>query len=308
MGPYDLGGPVPTGDLPFYVTDDSGNPVDASEAPVLTITLPDQTTATPAVNDSPAVTGTYLPADPYVTTQAGHHLWAWTVAGTYPAAYVDSFEVRPSPDPTIVSLAEARDILHLPATETSEDQAIRGYSQAVTEWIEYVCGPVVTRQVTEVVRAQGRVLILSNPPVRTDMGTTLDASDRRDGSTTNGIVSITPVLSYGFMYDLDQLLVDGPRGIVRHLAGFPFFYSGDPYSQFKTIYWAGRKVIPWGIYEASKIALKHVYGVNRGGMAGSGSAAADEEVTETGFGFSVPNRAVELLTPHSGKASRAAIA
>ena len=310
MGPYDLGGPVPTGDLPFYVTDDSGAPVNASETPVLTITLPDQTTATPTVNDSPAVTGTYLPADPFVTTQAGHHLWAWTVGGTYPGAYVDSFEVREAPDPTIISLAEAREILKLPVTDTTHDSVIRGYSQAITEWVEYVCGPVVTRQVTEVIRAQGQVLILSKPPIRTDMGTTLDASNRRDGSTTNGIVSVTPLLTYGFMYELDQLLVDGPRGIVRQSAGLPFFYSGDPYSQYEVTYWAGRAIIPWGIYEASKISLKHVYGVNRGGMAAASAsmASADEEETPTGFGFSVPSRAVELLTPHSGKASRAAIA
>jgi hypothetical protein len=230
------------------------------------------------------------------------------VGGTHPGAYVDSFEVREAPDPTIVSLAEAREILHLDTTDTSKDSVIRGYSQAVTEWVEYECGPVVTRQFTEVVRAQGTVMILSRAPVRTDMGTTLDATNRRDGSTTNGIVSITPLLSYGFMYDLAQLLTDGPRGIVRQSAGLPFFYSGDPFSQFTVTYWAGRKVIPWGIYEATKIALKHVYGVNRGGMAGSGSAAADEETTPTGFGFSVPDRAVELLVPHSGKASRAAIA
>ena len=308
MGPYDLGGPVPTGDLAFQVTDDAGNPVDASETPVLTITLPDQTTVTPAVGATPATAGTYLPAAPYVTTQAGHHLWAWTAGGTYPAAYVDSFEVRAAPDPTIASLAEAREILHLDPSDTSQDSVIRGYSQAVTEWIEYVCGPVVTQQVTQVVRAQGAVLILPRTPVRTDMGTTLDASNRRDGSTTNGIVSITPLMTYGFMYDLDQLLVDGPSGIVRQSAGLPFFYSGDPFSQFLVTWWAGRAVIPWGIYEAHKIALKHVYGVNRGGAAATGSVAAEEETTPTGFGFSVPTRAVELLTPHSGKASRAAIA
>ena len=121
-------------------------------------------------------------------------------------------------------------------------------------------------------------------------------------------MSITPLLSYGFMYDLDQLLVDGPKGIVRHLAGLPFFYCGDPFSQFQVVYWAGRKVIPWGIYEAHKIALKHVYAVKRGGLSQAAPSYGETEVTPTGFGFSVPNRAVELLTPHAGKASKAAIA
>ena len=307
MGPYDLGAPVPPADLPFYVTDSSGSPVAASVTPVLTVTLPDQTTVTPAVA-APVVAGTYLAAAPFVTTQAGHHLWAWTAAGIFPGAYADSFEVRAAPDPSIVSLAEAREILRLSPADTSEDSVIRGYSTAITEWVEYVCGPAVTRQVTEVVRAQGEVLVLSRAPVRTDMGAALSPANRRDGSTTNGIMSVVPLLSYGFMYPLDELLVDGPAGIVRHLAGLPFFYSGDPYAQFLVSYWAGRAIIPWGIYEAARIALKHVYGVNRGGSAVTGSAAADEEVTPTGFGFSVPSRAVELLTPHSGKASRAVFA
>ena len=179
MGPYDLGGPVPPGDLAFQVTDNGGNPVDASVTPVLTITLPDGTTATPSVTH--VALGTYQPSAAYVTTQAGHHLWAWVATGTWPGAYVDSFEVRPSPDPTIISLAEEREILKIPADDTTSDSVIRGYSQALTEWIEYVCGPVVTQQVTEVVRAQGTVMILSKPPVRTDLGTTLSAANRRDG-------------------------------------------------------------------------------------------------------------------------------
>ena len=306
MGPYDLGGPVPPGDLAFTVTDNGGNPVNASVTPVLTITLPDGTTATPTV--TAVGTGAYQPSAAYVTTQAGHYLWAWTATGTYTGAYVDSFEVRPSPDPTIISLQEAREILKIPVNVTDHDSVIRGFSQATTEWIEYWCGPVVTQQVTEVVRSQGDALVLSRTPIRTDLGTTLDPSNRRDGSTTNGILSITPLLTYGFMYDLSQLLVDGPRGIVRQSAGLPFFYSGDPLGQYEVTYFAGRKVIPWGIYEAAKITLKHVYAVERGGLSTAAPSYGEQETTPSGFGFAVPTRAVELLTPHSGKASRAAIA
>ena len=305
MGPYDLGSIVPPADLLFTLLDGSGDPVNGSVTPVLTITLPDGTTATPAVANTG--TGQYEPAAPYVTTEAGHHLWAWSVTGTHPGAYADSFEVRPSPDPTITSLAEEREILKIPAGDTTFDSVIRSFSQAITEWIEYVTGPAVTQQKTEIVRAQGMTLILSHPPVRTDLGTTFSDPNRRDGSTTNGLVSLTPLLTYGFMYDLSQLLVDPHKGIVRQYAGLPFFYSGDPYSQFQAVYWAGRKIIPEGIYTAHKIALKHLWAVERGGLA-SAAAMGESETVQTGFGFSVPNRAAELLTPHSGAVSRAAIA
>jgi hypothetical protein len=309
VGPYDLGAAVPAADLALLVTNDAGNPVSTASTPRLTLTLPDQTTATPAVTQ--ASTGTYQPAADYVPAQYGHFIWAWsfTDAGAYiPASpMTDSFEVRQSPDPTIISLPEAREILKRPAGDTSQDSIIRGYSQAISEWVEYVAGIVVTRQVTDVIRAQGQVLILPKVPVRTDLGTALSTVNRRDGSTTNGLVSITPLLTYGFMYDISDLLVDGPSGIVRHVAGLPFFYSGDPYSQYKATWWAGRKVVGWGIYEAAKIALKHLYAVERGGL-GMSAAFGEEEVTDTGFGFAVPNRAVELLMAHGGRASRAVIA
>lgn len=307
MGPYDLGAAVPPGDLQFNLKDDSGAPVAASPSPpVLTITLPDGTTVTPAV--STTVTGIYVPSAHFVPSQAGHHLWSWSVAGDHPGAYVDSFEVRPAPDPTIISLAEAREILKM-GSDTSRDQDIRGYSQAVTEWVEYAAGPVVTRQVTETVRSQGRVMILGRPPVRTDLGTALDPSGRRDGSTTNGLVSITPLLSYGFVYDISQLLVT-ESGEIRHFAGFPFFYSADYLPQYEVTYWAGRAVVPWGIYEACKIALKHVWAVERGSASGAAGAGTygESETVSTGYGFAVPNRAVELLTPHMGYASKAVFA
>lgn len=306
-GPYDLGSAVPVADIQLTLADGSGAAANGTGV-TLTVTLPDGTTATPAVANP--VTGTYQLQAPFAATQAGHYLWTWTWSSTSVATSetIDSFEVRVAPDPTIISLAEAREIVKLTGT-TAYDQEIRSFSQGITEWVEYVVGPVVTQQVTETVRAQGRVLVLSKPPVRTDLGTTLSAAGRRDGSTTNGIVSITPELSYGFMYDLDQLLVDGPRGIVRQSAGLPFFYSGDPFGQFIVTYWAGRKVIPWGIYMATKIALKHVWAVERGGMSsGAAGAYGESETTPTPFGFAVPNRAVQLLMPHSGSASRAAIA
>lgn len=307
MGPYDLNTAVPPADLALTITNVAGTAVNAALTPVLTLTLPDQTTATPAVANT--TTGTYQPSAGYVGAQAGHFTYAWSFAdnGAYVAVtpMVDSFEFRLAPDPTIISLAEAREILK--RTDTTQDQIIRGYSQGITEWIEYTIGPVVTRQVTEIIRANGMVLTLPKMPVRTDLGTTLDTTNRRDGSTTNGLVSITPLLTYGFMYPISDLIVDGPSGIVRHVAGLPFLYSGDPYSQFQAVWWAGRKVIPWGAYEAHKIALKHLYAVERGGLS-QAAAYGESEVVDTGFGFAVPNRAMELLTASSGKATRAVFA
>ncbi len=298
--PWYQGAAVP---LAWTSTDTAGNPFEAA-SPVLTVTAPDGTTSSPAVTHNGS--GSYSAS--FTTTLAGHHLVAWSAAsGALADAFSDSFEVQPSADPTIVSLAEAKEILQLTST-TSEDMLLQGYNAAATEVAEYICGPVVTRQVTEVVRAQGRVLVLSYAPVRTDLGTALDPSNRRDGSTTNGIVSITPLLSYGFMYDLDQLLTDPDTGIVRHLAGLPFFYSGDPFGQWEVVYWAGRKVIPAAVYQGAKIILEHLYMIKRGGAGAQDVASGESTTVVPGFSFAIPNRALELFNTASGGASRAAFA
>jgi hypothetical protein len=298
--PWYQGAVVP---LSFTNTDTGGNAQDAATVTV-TVTLPDGSTSTPSVTHSPP--GVYNAA--YTTTQAGHHVILWVAAdATYPGAYADSFEVQPSADPTIVSLAEAKEILQLTGT-TSQDMLLQGYNAAATEVAEYICGPVVTRQVTEVIRAQGRAMVLNFAPVRTDLGTTFSAANRRDGSTTNGIVSITPLLTYGFMYDISQLLVDPDTGIARHFAGLPFFYTADPLAQWKVTYWAGRKVIPAAVYQGCKMILEHLYQVKRGGVGAQDVASGESVVTLPGFGYAVPNRAVELFATASGAASRAAFA
>ena len=304
--PYDLGASVPPGDITLQLTDGNGNPVTLGEPPVLTITLPDRTTATPAVAGGDS--GPWSLAAPWTVTEPGHHFWAWSWSGAYVAAspVVDSFEARASPDVTIIALSEAREILKIAAGDTSRDNDIRGYSTAITEWVEQKVGRVVTRQVTELVRSQGRALTLGNPPVRTDLGTTLDATNRRDGSTTNGLVSLTPLLTYGFMYRIDDLAVDPEDGIIRHVAGLPFFYSGDPYFQYQAVYWAGRKVIPWGITEGCKIALKHLYAVERG--AAPSRAVGYGESETIGYGYAIPNRAAEMIMTHAGSTGLAVFA
>ena len=302
VSPWYAGAVVP---LAWVNTDVDNNPQDAASlsSVSVTVTLPDRTTATPAVTR--VGQGSYTAQ--FTSTEPGHHVILWqSTDSTYPGAYADSFEVQAAADPTIVSLLEAKEILRLTGT-TSDDQILHGYNAAATQVAEHFCGAVVTRQRTEVVRASGRALLLSHTPVRTDLGTTIDATYQRDGSTTNGLVSITPLLSYGFMYDLDQLLVDPETGIVRHAAGFPFFYTADYLAQYKAVYWAGRKVIDPAIYEGAKIILEHLWQVKRGGLGSSAVLAPGQDTTVVpGFGFAIPNRALQLFGTVTG--SKAAFA
>jgi hypothetical protein len=298
--PWFPGSVVP---LPWTNTDTTGTPQNAATVTV-TVTQPDQSTATPAVTN----TGTGVYTADFPATQAGHHVILWVATDpTYPGAWADSFEIQESADPTIVSLAEAKNILQLTNT-TAFDMLLQGFNAAATEVAEWACGAVVTRQRTELVRANGRALQLSHAPVRTDLGTTIDTTYQRNGATTNGLVSITPLLSYGFMYDIDQLITDPDTGIVRHAAGFPFFYTADYLAQYEVIYWAGRKIIPAAIYQGARIILEHLDQVTRGGTAAQDLAAGESTTVVPGFGYAIPNRALELFATAAGNGSQAAFA
>jgi hypothetical protein len=62
-------------------------------------------------------------------------------------------------------------------------------------------------------------------------------------------------------------------------------------------------VISFAIYEATKIILEHLYQVYRGGVGAADIASGESVTVLPGFGFAIPNRAIELLVS-SGEASR----
>lgn len=285
--PWYQGAVVP---LTWTNTDTTGTPQDAASLSSITVTVtrPDGTTATPAVTR--VSTGSYTAA--YTTTQAGHHIIAWTSAdAAYPGAYADTFEVQAALDPTIVSLAEAKEILQLGDT-TELDMILQGYNAAATNVIEYICGPVVQQTVTETLPSRGTVTVLSRPPVIQLLPwTVLPAQMSALGITLPSPPS--PMLRtrlYGIEWPLAELYVDPRRGLVTHTSGLPFFYCAYIWQ-----YLAGRPVIPAALYESAKIILEHLFQIKRGGTGAADIASGESVTTLPGFGFAIPNRALELL-------------
>ncbi|WP_225080447.1 hypothetical protein [Streptomyces sp. CoT10] len=268
--PYDLGA---TARLTAKCREPDGTLADADTA-VVTVTLPDGTTATPAVVNPPAQTGQYQ-AD-YVTTVAGRHTVRWVFGG--PAyAYTDVLDVRPEQPPAILSLADAREHLNYKGSSgTSDDDEIRFWINATTSAVEYFTGPVVVRQVTEdhhvgVVRA----LALRRPPVLT-------------------VTAVEPLLDGGPSYPPDWLNVDGPAGIVTRRDG------GLLYGPLRVSYTAGRLLIADNITAAARLILQHLWRTQRPGRSGALAGSSDDySVTEpiSGLGYAIPNRAVQMLDP-----------
>lgn len=268
--PSDLGANVR---LEAECRDPAGTLTTASTA-VLTITLPDGTTATPTV-PVPGQAGQYR-VD-YVPVQAGRHSVRWLF--TTPAdAYTDSFDVRQAVPPMLISLKEIKE--HLQLTDTRRDSQLRSWIETVTGNIEGLVGVCVRRTITEVhnIQPSGAMeLCLRRTPAI-------------------ALTAVTGVLTGSTGYAVEELHLDGELGIVRRLDGNRL----TGLLQFS--YEAGRAIVESGIRDGAKIILQHMwrtqYGASRAGAALGGGD--DFAVTEpyAGWGYAVPNRAVELLEPY----------
>lgn len=157
---YDLGDAV---QLAYANTDSSGNPANAGTV-TLTITAPDGTTSTPAVTNPS--TGSYVAT--YQTTQVGLHGSRWLATGVNPGASTDVFTTSDPAILPIVSLADAKAWISLPASSAVDAQKIRDTLANATELAENYCNRSLRRK-TQVQRFSGSYantyLMLNDPPI-----------------------------------------------------------------------------------------------------------------------------------------------
>lgn len=247
------------------VADATGTPANPATA-ILTITLPDGSTVTPAV-PTPTTVG-QLRVD-YATAQAGRHVWRMVT--TVPTtAYADVFDVQAAAPDSIVSLAEARAQLNMGPTETSDDDELRGFIAAATRAVERELGrTVVRRTYTDRFTLYGPTtqLLLPHVPLLS-----LTSVVSADGATT---------------WDTANLRADTDTGYVTVVSGPPFTGTVDVVSQ------AGLAVIPDDYRLAGKIIVQHLWETQRGTMGVQ--LGGDGEPYMPGRGYAIPRRAQELL-------------
>ncbi|MGW0993529.1 hypothetical protein ACWD5V_09500 [Streptomyces sp. NPDC002523] len=259
---YDLGAVVR---LAVSVTDGSGQPANAGNM-ALTIGLPDDTTVT--VNSvTPASTGSY--AYSYATTQAGRHTVRWLATGANAMAYTDVFDVRDQAPVAIVSLGDAKKQLNIAATDTSDDDELRGFITGASLVVERELGTIVARRTfTErcTPDSGGRIL-LSNVPVLA-----LISVQTLDGATTWNVANLDFVTA---------------TGLVAAKTGTPL--NGDVDMTYK----AGLRIVPDDYQLATLIIIQHLWETQRGTM--SVQLGGDGEPWMPGKGYAIPRRAQELL-------------
>lgn len=266
---YDLGDPV---DLAFRPVTSAGAAVNLTTV-VLTITLPDGTTATPAVTNPPASTGQYTVR--YTPTTAGPYRVRWVgTDATNPQSYTDAFDVRDAGPPLIFSMADAKSILNV--STSTNDAKLRDLIESTTAAVEFLVGPVVRRSIAERYEARGGdTIVLRSAPVIS-------------------VTSIAQIYTGGPTYDVADLDVDTDTGIVQNVNGRGFL------GPLRITYVAGRTTLPAAIRDGARVILKHLWDLQNGltGLPRLAEMSDRGTTVITGLGYDLPTRALELFHPY----------
>jgi hypothetical protein len=259
---YDLADVVP---LTVTIRDTTGAPADGGTV-TLTVTLPDLTTATPAVTH--AGVGVYQ-VD-YVPPMPGRYSVNWVCTGTNASGYSDAFDVREAAPHYAASLADLK--LQLNMTGTTDDEELRLYLEAATTVVEqHLRRAVVRRSFVEQITATGYLALTWTPVV-----------SLTSVIYTNGSGSLT----------LSDLVVSA-AGLVTSVTN-PCLLVGD----FTATYVAGPALVPANETLACLIIAQHLWETQRGTKGAAHAGGLNNPgLGFTSFGFAIPNRALELLGP-----------
>ncbi len=237
--------------------------------------LPDYTTPT---HDG---TGLYHQDIPKTDlTVIGHYAYVWTVdgagAGVSPGAA--SFDLFDPFEVTILTLSDAKDMLNIAQTDTTDDAEIQRKIASIESGLErFTGGPIITRTI-------------SNERLEVGSGYRTFALRYRPVVSVTSIVDVAS----GVAMSLADLDVDTVTGIIRRKLNLPFWSRGPFYLITYTAGWG--TAVPPAIQEAAAVILQQVWETQRGGAL-TVATGGEETVTIPGFGYPVPVLAASLLAP-----------
>lgn len=252
------------------VTSDGTTPADLGGGnPSATVTKPDGATTAAVV----AKTSTGVYSASYVSTMAGRHAVKWTGSGTNSGGlpYVDVCDVWPADPRLIISLADARAALNVPASRVVDDDELRGYLTAATIVVEHLIGPVLVETRTATVSGRYRQAI------------PLDGITSVVEVTENG--TVLPATAYDFD-EYGDLWRGGRPG-----AGC---WSGAGLRNVVIEYTVGDAVVPENVRLAAAHLVRHWWQQSAQSYYVGG---AIDEVGTYVAGYAVPAYVVDLLKP-----------
>lgn len=274
----DLGDPVV---LTFNVYDSTGALADAG-ATAVTITLPDGSTATPAVTH--AGVGVYTVS--YPTTQAGRHAVRWVATGANAQAYTDVFNVSASDPQMIISLADAWAAVGRPVgvVNTAKDSLMRSYIATATPIMEDIVGPILSRTYSDTYDGGGATIRLLWAPVLS----VVSVSE----SYGNFVRVLTEQVLDGGSFDAYGYTVDKDSGILtRRFSGQVGVFNPGRRNILVT-HKAGRAVVGENILKATQRLLRWLWSPEQGMVRPDVSDT--NAMSQTPSGLTVPKDVITL--------------
>jgi len=216
------------------------------------------------------VTGTYTTS--YTPSQAGRHAIRWVATGANAKATTDVFNVRDSSLLPVVSLQELKTHLRM-TSATTDDEKLRQVLDAATAAAEGFTSRALTGQtVTESLDGGGRSVRLSQPVALSITSVT---------ESGNPLVAADYQLRFG--------------AIIERVWGYALGGWTPGVSNIAVVYVAGVSGRDFDAAQAGVLEIaKHMWETQRGSQS-MGAKADDQWIP--GMGFSIPNRAAQLLEP-----------
>lgn len=269
--------------LSVNTTDTTGTPADVG-AMAIVVTLPDGSTTSPSITHT-AGSGQYT-AD-YVTTLAGRHTVVWTGTGSNAQVYTDEFDVEPVLPGFIISLAQARDAIGLPVTNTAKDESLRMFLDAAVPIMEDIVGPIVSRSCDEYHDGGALAVRLLQYPVLA-----VSLVTESYGAGYNRTLTEQPLNGSGFDafgYTLDK--TDGR--LIRRVSGHESVFAPGRRNVHVT-YTAGRTTpLNGNLLLATRRLVRHLWQSEQQG-ARPDFGSPETAMTYTPSGYAVPRAVVEI--------------
>lgn len=280
--PFDIGDTV---DLTWNPRDAAGNLVDVGAA-VLTLTMPDGSTLTPAVTHGGV--GIYAPTSPVITAQPGRHVVRWVATGANAQAYDDTFDVFDTDPGLIISLAEAKKALRtLPGFAAADEEDLRSLIASATGPMEDICGPILKRNCDEWHDGGGRTVRLLHAPVISITSVLEAYGAGYTRSLTLQNLDNGSFDAFGYTVDLDDAI------LTRRVSGVAGSFVGGR-RNVHVVYVAGRAKIPPNLIRATRRLVRWLWQTEMQGIARPASGQSTEATVTTPSGYRVPPAVIEL--------------
>lgn len=237
--------------------------------PTATITKPDGTTSAGSV--AKTATGTYTAT--LASTLAGRYRCAWTGSGANSGGlpYTEVADVWPADPRLIISLADARSALNIPATQRVNDDELRQYVAQATVVVEHLAGPQLAATRVETHDGGRSAICLHEFPTAVtsvvESGTTLASTDYC--WTSAGIL-------WRSAYPGGGSWAFGARNVV-------------------VTYSVGGAILSPAVIGASRELVRHWWTQSQQPTRGAYSPPADDYTSTMVAGYAVPNSVVDKL-------------